>query len=692
MDTRRIEAAVRGLNREQREAVETTEGPLLVLAGAGSGKTRVITVRIAHLLAMGRAPEAIVAVTFTNKAATEMRGRVRELVGSQADGLFLGTFHAFCLQLLREHGTRIGLPERLVLADPGDQSSGMRAILREKAGARPPLQPGECLARISLWKNRLVEPEVALRRAADDEEAFAAECYADYEGWLARSRLLDFDALLVQSVRLLDEAPDLAAAIHERLRYVLVDEYQDTNVVQHELLKRLVGPGGNLCVVGDDDQSIYAWRGADVGKILAFEQDFPGAAVVRLETNYRSTPQVLEVANRVIAHNQLRHAKTLRPALPPGGPVEAFAAPDDVSEADTICLEIKERIACRTANFGDFAILFRTSTQPRVFESQLRLRGIPYVLIGGQSFFDRKEVRDVLAYLRAAMNPDDEPALLRIVNRPPRGIGTTSIDRVLTHAAEQGCSAGAAFDAGERVPGLGAGPARAALALRATLAEWFAGTHGDSLPSRIQELIERVGYRSEVARCYPSEAVQAQRWKAVEEVCELAREHLRRTKRPSLERFLAELSLASGDNDVRGEREDRTRPDVVTLSTLHAAKGLEFRQVYLVGLEEGLLPHARSVAEDGVEEERRLFYVGATRARERLVMTMCSHRMRSGQRVETHASRFLFEARGETPPADWRAAGEVTPASARGSRGGKRRTKRARTSGGARAARRPSGG
>ncbi len=686
MNTEQIGEAIRGLNREQREAVETTEGPLLVLAGAGSGKTRVITVRIAHLMALGREPGSIFAVTFTNKAAREMRTRLAGLVGAPlAARAFLGTFHAFCLALLREHGESVGLPAKLVLADSSDQISGARQILREKAGARPPLQPKELLGRLSLWKNKMITPEAALKAAGGDEvEAFAAECYEAYENWLRRSKLLDFDGLLVEAVRLLDEREELADAVRRKLQYALVDEYQDTNVVQYELLRRLVGERGNLCVVGDDDQSIYAWRGAEIGKILAFERDFPGAAVVRLETNYRSTPEVLEIANRVIAHNTVRHAKTLRPVLPHGTPVEVLSAPDDVTEADTLCLEIKERVSRRAANYADFAILFRTSTQPRVIESQLRLRGIPYVLIGGQSYFDRKEIRDVLAYLRAAVNPDDEPSLLRILNCPPRGIGATSVDRMLDFAGANAISVGQAIDRAEQIEKLGAAPARAGQKLRAHLAEWLEGTHGESLPSRLELLIELVGYRAEVARAYPSEVVQEQRWRAVTDLIEMARNHVKRSKRPSVERFLAELALSSGESDMRDrDREPGERPDAVLLSTLHAAKGLEFRQVYLVGLEEGILPHSRSVAEDGIEEERRLFYVGATRARERLVLSHSISRQRGGQRIESHPSRFLLEALAQKPQPGWKATGQKEPEQQRPGSQGRGRGKSRSTSPGA---------
>jgi DNA helicase-2/ATP-dependent DNA helicase PcrA len=665
----RLAAALEGLNREQREAVEATEGPVLVLAGAGSGKTRVITVRTARLIDLGVRPEQILALTFTNKAAQEMQRRIQGLVGGAADLVVAGTFHSFCLALLRDNLERLGLSKRFGLCDAADQQSNARGALRDLGVTETALTPAALQGRLSLLKNRLVSPAEAKAAARDDQEALVADAYQAYQERLRRARTFDFDDLLVETVGLLRGHADLRHELSRRFRYVMVDEYQDTCVAQYELLRLLArpeprAPVGNLCAVGDDDQSIYGWRGAEVEKILGFEQDFPGARVIKLETNYRSTPEILKVANAVIRNNTQRHQKTLRAALPAGAPVELSLAPDETTEADKICLSIKAQVEKRTALFGDFAILFRTGTQPRPIEAQLRVRGIPYVLVGGPSFFDRKEVRDVLAYLRAALEPDDEPSLLRILNCPPRGIGKGSVDKLLELAARERISVAAALADERFTAELTKTTAQAGRALLETLAEWNGAERGPSLPSAIEELLQRVGYRSEVERLYPDEATRTKRWAAVEEVIELARGHLRRVKKPDLSRFLNELSLSAGEQDGREDPEqaEARRRDVVTLMTLHAAKGLEFRQVYLVGLEEGILPHARSVAEEGgVEEERRLFYVGVTRARERLTLSACSTRPRGGARAEVCLSRFIYELKGESPPASWRPSGVAKP-------------------------------
>jgi DNA helicase-2/ATP-dependent DNA helicase PcrA len=643
-----LQTAITGLNAPQREAVLTTEGPLLVLAGAGSGKTRVITVRTAYLLSRGVRPQAILGVTFTNKAAAEMKERVAAIAGPPGKEVNLGTFHAFCLQLLREHFPLLGRGDAFGLCDGADQASGLRQVLREQGIANPSSILRSIHSRISLWKNDLVTPEQARARAKDDDDELAADAYAGYEAWLVRSQLMDFDDLLLGGVRLLAENDSLRAMLREQLAYLMVDEYQDTNAAQYALLQQLAEKDGNLCAVGDDDQAIYGWRGARVEKILAFEHDFPGAKIVKLEDNYRSTFQVLDAANKVIKHNPLRHDKTMRAARGHGLPLEAFAAPDDTTEADTVCLQIKEQIAQHKLAYKDFAILFRTSLQPRPFEAQLRTRGIPYVLIGGPSFFDRKEVRDVLAYLRAAHNHKDDVSFLRIVNRPARGIGDASLERVAQAAAEHGVPIARAFERG-----LGDAPPavlRAGAALVQTLTEWEAGVKGDALGSAVRELLERVGYKSEVDKNYADERVRAQRWGAVEDLVRFAEDHSRRRKKPSLGHFLQELALTTGDDDeTPGER------DAVHLMTLHAAKGLEFRHVHLVGFEEGVLPHARAVAEGTVEEERRLAYVGITRARDRLVISYCLERPRGGGRATCHPSRFLFELSGKPPPAGWKA-------------------------------------
>ncbi|MEO0649617.1 MAG: UvrD-helicase domain-containing protein [Planctomycetota bacterium] len=655
MDDAELELLLDALNPEQREAVGAVDGPVLVLAGAGSGKTRVITVRTAYLLHQGVDPRSVCLVTFTNKAADEMRTRLERMVGKhQAELLTIGTFHRFCLWMLRQYLDRLDRGTRFSLCDAADQIGGVKQVLRELHIPEKSVEPRKLQAKISLLKNRLVTPDQALAAAAGDEdEELLAHVYAAYQAWLTRGRTLDFDDLLMRGVELLRDHEDVREELRARFQYLMVDEYQDTNEVQYELLRLLAGRRGNLCAVGDDDQSIYGWRGADVRKILGFERDFEGATVVKLETNYRSTPQILEAANKVIRNNVDRHQKTLRAAVPDGTKVEGQAAEDDTAEADGIALHIQREVRERHAAHADFAVLFRTATQPRAIETQLRARGIPYVLVGGQSYFDRKEIKDVIAYLRVASNPDDESALLRILNRPTRGIGKKSIDRMLEFATEHGIPVGAAIRRHAEIDSLPPAAARAANALLDTLAEWVEPEPTDDLAERIEALVERVGYRSEVERCYPDELQQTQRWSAIEDLIGYARKHVDRRRAPSLSRFLTELQLDNSDGTKN--RDEAGRRDAVTLMTLHAAKGLEFREVYLVGMEEGILPHARAVAEGAVEEERRLCYVGITRARERLVLSYCLRRPRGGGLTDTFPSRFLYEVKGEAPPDKWRA-------------------------------------
>jgi ATP-dependent DNA helicase UvrD/PcrA len=646
-----------GLNPEQRLAVTTTEGPVLVLAGAGTGKTRVITVRAAHLLHERVAPESVLAVTFTNKAAGEMRERVAALVGpKRASALTIGTFHAFCLAALRAHGARVGLPRRFAICDAADQLSALKGALRELRIAEAAIQPGALQARISLLKNRLVDPDAFLAAAADDRDELIGRAWKRYEEHLRRTASLDFDDLLLFTVRLLRDDERVRKTFERRYRYVMVDEYQDTNGPQYEIVRRIAGGRRNLCVVGDDDQSIYGWRGADVSKILGFERDFPGAVVVRLETNYRSTTPILEAANRVIRNNPDRHEKTLRSALGQGDDVRLHCLPDEVGEADWVAREVLELVRRRRARLADVAILFRTATQPRVFEAQLRARGVPYVLVGGMSFFDRKEVRDVLAYLRLVANPDDEVSLLRVVNRPPRGIGRTTIDRIVAHATARGLPLTRSLADAATIEGVGPAAVLAIDGLRTQLASLGRRDPGPRLVPWIRNLLETVAYRAEVDRSYPDPKAREERWRTVLEILDLAENHARRVAKPSLTTFLQDLTLSATD--------DPSEPgdaDAVTLMTLHAAKGLEFPHVYLVGLEEGLLPHHRSITEDTVEEERRLAYVGITRAQRHLTLTLAKTRSKYGRRTECIPSRFLYELKDEPPPPGWRPLGAEPP-------------------------------
>jgi DNA helicase-2/ATP-dependent DNA helicase PcrA len=638
------------LNPAQREAVTTTEGPLLVLAGAGTGKTRVITTRIAHLISLGIEPASILAVTFTNKAAGEMRDRLSHLAGDKAKGITVGTFHAFCVQVLREHGRALGLPRRFTICDASDQLSAVKSAMRELRVYETAMHPSAVLARLSLAKNRMESPEAFLANGKTSRDQLVGSVYERYQEFLARTRTLDFDDLLLQAVRLLRDHDEVRAHYRRRFRHVLVDEYQDTNHPQYEIVKAIGGEHRNVCVVGDDDQSIYGWRGADIRKILGFHHDFGGAKVVRLQTNYRSTRPILDAANKVIRMNASRHEKALESARGEGEPVRFVCKKDETSEAQFVVEEMRKLLRLDEAKPADFAILCRTQVQFRPFEAELRANGLPYVVVGGMSFFDRKEVRDIVAFLKLAENPRDETALLRVINTPPRGVGKASLDRVLAFATDHGISAAEAFDRAGEIDGLAPAAVQGYRALRDAIDSSGLSDAGEDLVSRLGRLLEAVAYREEVHRLYPEAMTREARWAGVLEVLNFAENHVRRAVHPSLHGFLEELALSSGDGP--GEKSD-PRGDGATLMTLHAAKGLEFPHVFLVGMEEGLLPHMRAVAEGGVEEERRLAYVGITRAMTTLTLSFALERARFGRRATTTPSRFLFEARGETPPEGW---------------------------------------
>jgi ATP-dependent DNA helicase UvrD/PcrA len=643
---------LRGLNREQLEAVTTTEGPLLVLAGAGSGKTRVITHRIAHLLARGVDPRNVLAMTFTNKAAGEMRERASELVGREAArALTVGTFHSFSARVLRAHAGELGLVPHFGICDDGDQLAAVKGALRELRIPEATLHPRVVLSRMSLAKNKMVTCEEYESAAADDYDALVARAWQRYDERLRRTQTVDFDGLLLLLVKLLSEHAEVRGALRHRFRYVLVDEYQDTNRPQYEIVRRIAEGHRNLCVVGDDDQSIYGWRGADIRKILDFARDFPGAAVIRLETNYRSTNQILKVANSVIRNNAGRHEKTLRSGVGDGPPVRIAELIDEEAEADFVVQDFLREVRAHRERLSDTAILFRTQVQPRAFEACLRANRVPYVLVGGQSFFDRKEVRDVLAFLKLMANPDDEQSLLRIVNVPPRGVGDATVDRLLAFAAREGISAAAAFERAGSVPGCPPAAIEAVRALRRTLAALSEKAAGTGLPEAVRELVRAIDYRAEIDRAYPEAAAREARWAAVEEVVNFAENYARRAGEPTLTGFLEEVTLSAEDRQDRADRPGASR-EAVTLMTLHAAKGLEFPRVYLVGVEEDLLPHRRSIEEDTVDEERRLFYVGVTRARRHLAISLVHTRAKYGKRIRCRKSRFIHEIKGEafTPP------------------------------------------
>ena len=650
---------LRGLNPEQKLAVTTTEGPVLVLAGAGSGKTRVITVRMAYLLARGVRAENVLAMTFTNKAAGEMKERAASLVGkTKGEDLTVSTFHSFCLRLLRACAKEAGLAPNFTICDSADQMAAVKGALRELRIGEASIQPGALQGRISLMKNKLMSSDGMLAKAVDEQEELVARAWKKYEEHLKRARTLDFDDLLLQALQLVRDNAEVRKKLEQRFRYVMVDEYQDTNGPQYEIVRAIAGGHRNLCVVGDDDQSIYGWRGADVTKILSFEKDFKGAKVVRLETNYRSTSQILDAANKVIVNNPGRHAKTLKSALGPGESIVMLRGEDEASEADAVAKDIAERVRLGHSKFSDFAVLFRTQTQPRAFEEQFRLRAVPYTLVGGMSFFDRKEVRDVLAYLRLVHNPWDETSFLRVINAPPRGIGRTTIERAVDLATEHGISAVQVFERPELASALPESAVESVRAFRNTLST-FAADPGPALVAWLRQLLDAVNYRAEIDRAYPDPKLRDERWVGVMELLDLAENHLRKTKGGGLGTFLEALTLEGEDS--RFESKSSKQRDTVMLMTLHSAKGLEFERVFLVGVEEGLLPHVRSIAEETVEEERRLMYVGITRAKRHLTITLTKSRAKFGTRVDSHPSRFLYEMKGETPPKDWRAAGGAAP-------------------------------
>jgi DNA helicase-2/ATP-dependent DNA helicase PcrA len=640
-------------------------GPLLVLAGAGTGKTRVITTRIARLVAEGADPASILAVTFTNKAAGELRERLAALVGERAKGVSAGTFHAFCARLLREHGHAIGLPRRFTICDASDQLTAVKQAMRELRVHETTMQPQAVLARISLAKNRLQTPASVLAEGTGGRDQLVGSVYERYRESLARARTLDFDDLLLEALRLLREHEAVRRHCRERYRHVLVDEYQDTNQPQYEIVREIAGGHRNVCVVGDDDQSIYGWRGADVSKILGFGRDFAGAKVVRLETNYRSRQPILQAANRVIHHNPARHEKALVAARGGGDEPRFLRLKDETAEAAFVVSEMRQLLRLEEARPGDFAVLCRTQVQFRPFEAELRANGLPYAVSGGMSFFDRKEVRDIVAFLKLALNPRDETALLRVVNTPARGVGKASLDKVLAFATDHAITASEAFERASEIAGLSPQAVEGYRSLCDVLERSGLAGAGRDIVSRLERFLELVGYRAEVNRLYPDPMAREARWAGVVEVLNFALNHVQRAADPGLHGFLEELALTSGDEP---SEEPEAPRDAVALMTLHAAKGLEFRHVFLVGMEEGLLPHARAVAEAGVDEERRLAYVGITRAMETLTLSWAQERAKYGKRATSVPSRFLFEAQGAALPVGF--VGVEREAAAEGGGGG----------------------
>jgi len=638
------------LNPAQREAVLTTEGPLLVIAGAGSGKTRVLTRRIAHLLAaVGVKPQEILAITFTNKAAGEMRERVADLVGPPSRGAWVMTFHAACGRILRREAPRLGYRTNFTIYDQADQIRLVKQCLEELDRDPKRFTPRGIHSQISNAKNQLVSPAEYATRVASFYDQTVADVYDLYQRRLFVSNAVDFDDMLFLTVDVLQRFPEAQEKWEKAFRYVLVDEYQDTNHAQYRLLQLLAATHHNVFAVGDPDQSIYAFRGADIRNVLEFERDFAGARTIALEQNYRSTNSILEAANGVIRHNRERKEKNLWSELGDGEPVRVIEVEDEHAEARYVAAEIAMLVE-QGFNGSEVAVFYRTNAQSRVLEDVLVRQGIAYQVIGGPRFYERAEVKDLVAYLQVIDNPYDAVSLLRCANRPRRGIGDSTLAKLMSFADDAEMSLWEAM-ARTDAAGVGAAPAKAVASFRTTIESLMSSAQELELPQLIEAVLDRSGYLEALEA---ERTIEAQgRIENLQELVAVAREWLEQAPEPSLSSFLQEVSLYSDQDAIRGEG------SLVTLMTLHNAKGLEFRAVYLIGMEEGIFPHSRSIEEQGIEEERRLCYVGMTRAMEKLTLLHASSRMLYGGRSYNLPSRFLDEVpdghvdRERLRPASW---------------------------------------
>ena len=621
------------LNAEQRAAVRHLDGPLLVLAGAGSGKTRVITAKIAHLLASGFQPRHVAAITFTNKAAREMQERVGKAVSREAaEALTICTFHALGLKILRAEAGAAGLRPGFSILDPDDAEAILADLLAtpERAKVR------SAQAQVSRWKNALISPKEALRQAADEAQQAAAKAYLAYDTTLRAYQAVDFDDLIRLPTELLTNNPGAQERWRSRVQYLLVDEYQDTNVAQYHLLRLLTRPLARFTVVGDDDQAIYAWRGASVENLTRLGEDHPELKVIKLEQNYRSCLRILRCANALISHNPKVFEKQLWSELGLGDRITVLASADDEAEAERVALALLAHKFEHRGRFGDYAILYRGNHQSRAFETALRTHNVPYAVSGGSSFFDRAEIKDLLAYLRLLLNEDDNPAFLRAVTSPKRGIGVQSLERLGTLANERRLSLYTAIGEWDLPQRLGDKPAsalRAFAQFRQRLRE-----RAEAEPAGVvfETLLSGIGYEDHL-RANADGAAAAARWKNVRDFADWLDQKGRTDHRNLLE-LSQSLALLNMIDDQESEHGDAVR-----LSTLHAAKGLEFPHVFLVGAEEGILPHRESIAAGQVEEERRLMYVGITRAQRTLWISSCRRRRRARELFDCEPSRFLDE-------------------------------------------------
>jgi superfamily I DNA/RNA helicase len=620
------------LNKAQREAVGALDGPVMLLAGAGTGKTRTVTCRIAHMLEKRIPPSEILAVTFTNKAASEMRERIGGMVSKKAaEAMTVCTFHSLCVRILRGGIDKLGYKKNFSICSHSDQVGMMKQLLVRKGGSAEKVKPDDVLSAISKAKNKGIDPQ-------DLEDDYFAMLGVAYQNELRAQNAVDFDDLLLLGEQILREHSDVRAVFRQRFTRVTVDEFQDTNALQMQLLQQLVGAPYHVCVVGDDDQSIYGWRGAEVANILQFEKFFPDPRIIRLEENYRSTHAVLHTANSLIKHNIGRREKILRSTRPAGDPVRIIAMPGDDEEAEFIAEEIMAEKGAVGRVWEDFAVLFRTNGQSRKLELALRERKIPYRMVGAQSFYDRREVRDVMAYAQLIASPDADVPLLRVLNAPNRGIGQSTAVLATDWSRENNHSVWQALCDPNFTDQLGPKSATAVQEFVATIA----GAKNrieiakDNPADVLDALIKEIEYLPWIERSCKTESERQQRGEGIFSVIDSLRKHAEKGK--SLQSFLDHSALASDRED-----DDLEKKQGATLITLHASKGLEFPIVFLVGLEEGFLPHTRSIAEGTKDEERRLLYVGITRAQDQLTMTYCATRIKWGQETGCQPSSFIGE-------------------------------------------------
>ncbi|RFU68916.1 DNA helicase PcrA [Peribacillus saganii] len=629
-----------GLNEQQQQAVKCTDGPLLIMAGAGSGKTRVLTHRIAYLMVEKQvAPWNILAITFTNKAAREMKERISSILGGAAEEIWVSTFHSMCVRILRRDIDRIGYNRNFSILDTTDQQSVIKQILKDKNIDPKKFDHRAILGSISSAKNELITPEEYSKNAGGYYDQVASEVYTEYQKRLRKNQALDFDDLIMMTIHLFQRVPEVLEYYQRKFQYIHVDEYQDTNRAQYMLVKQMASRFKNLCVVGDSDQSIYGWRGADIANILSFEKDYSSANMIFLEQNYRSTKRILQAANKVIENNSNRKPKNLWTENAEGSKIFYLRAESEQGEAQFVAGKILELVKQGDKTFSDIAILYRTNAQSRVMEEVLLKSNIQYSIVGGIKFYDRKEIKDILAYLRLIANPDDDISLRRVINVPKRGIGATSLDKIADFAMMNDLSI---YQALQEIEQIGVSPkiTKAAREFRDLIGGYTQMQEYLSVTELVEEVLQKAGYR-EMLEAEKSLESQS-RLENLDEFLSVTKNFEEKNDDKSLVAFLTDLALVADIDQL--DSNDTASQDTITLMTLHSAKGLEFPVVFLMGMEEGVFPHSRSLIDEGeMEEERRLAYVGITRAEKELYITNAQMRTLFGRTNMNPVSRFIAE-------------------------------------------------